>query len=189
MTSGADGQSLPGVNVLAKGTFNGVITNTDGTYQITVPANTILVFSFIGFIPQEIPVQGKNSIDVTLAENITLMNEVVVTALNINRTKSSLGYSVTSIKGDNLNQAKKENNVINTLSGKVAGLQISKSASGVDGSSRVILRGVASILGENRPLIVVMEFPSMPDMEVEAGGEALTAAMPCRISTLKMWRT
>jgi TonB-linked SusC/RagA family outer membrane protein len=158
VTYGTDNQPLPGVNVLAKGTFNGVITNTDGSYQITVPSNTILVFSFIGFLPQEIPVQGKNSIDVTLMENITQMNEVVVTALNINRTKSSLGYSVTSIKGDNLNQAK-ENNVINTLSGKVAGLQISKSASGVDGSSRVILRGVASILGENRPLIVVDGIP------------------------------
>jgi TonB-dependent SusC/RagA subfamily outer membrane receptor len=156
--SGSDDQPLPGVNVLAKGTFNGVITNGDGSYQITVPSNTILVFSFIGFLPQEIQVQGKNSIDVTLTENITQINEVVVTALNINRTKSSLGYSVTSIKGDNLNQAK-ENNVINTLSGKVAGLQISKSASGVDGSSRVILRGVASILGENRPLIVVDGIP------------------------------
>lgn len=158
VTSGADNQPLPGVNVLAKGTFNGVITNPDGSYQITVPSNTTLVFSFIGFVPQEIPVQGKNALDVTLLENITQMNEVVVTALNINRTKSSLGYSVTSIKGDNLNQAK-ENNVINTLSGKVAGLQISKSASGVDGSSRVILRGVASILGENRPLIVVDGIP------------------------------
>jgi TonB-linked SusC/RagA family outer membrane protein len=156
--SGADNQPLPGVNVLAKGTFNGVITNTDGSYQIIVPSNTILVFSFIGFLPQEIPVEGKNTIDVTLTENITQMNEVVVTALNINRTKSSLGYSVTSIKGESLNQAK-ENNVINTLSGKVAGLQISKSASGVDGSSRVILRGVASILGENRPLIVVDGIP------------------------------
>jgi TonB-linked SusC/RagA family outer membrane protein len=158
VTSGADNQPLPGVNVLAKGTFNGVITGIDGSYQISVPSNTILVFSFIGFMAQEIPVQGKNSIDVTLVENITQMNEVVVTALNINRTKSSLGYSVTSIKGDNLNQAK-ENNVINTLSGKVAGLQISKAASGVDGSSRVILRGVASILGENRPLIVVDGIP------------------------------
>ena len=91
VTSGADDQPLPGVNVLAKGTFNGVITNSDGSYQITVPSNTILVFSFIGFLPQEIPVLGKNSIDVTLTENITQMNEVVVTALNINRTKSSLG--------------------------------------------------------------------------------------------------
>ena len=158
VTSGADNQPLPGVNVLAKGTFNGVITNAEGSYQITVPSSAILVFSFIGFQPQEIPVQGKNTINVTLAENITQMNEVVVTALNINRTRSSLGYSVTSIKGDNLNQAR-ENNVINTLSGKVAGLQISKSASGVDGSSRVILRGVASILGENRPLIVVDGIP------------------------------
>ena len=158
VTSGTDNQTLPGVTVLAKGTFNGVITNADGSYQITVPSNTILVFSFIGFLPQEIPVQGKSTIDVELMENVTQLNEVVVTALNISRTKSSLGYSVTSIKGDNLTQAK-ENNIVNTLSGKVAGLQVSKNASGVNGSSRVILRGVASLLGENRPLIVVDGVP------------------------------
>jgi TonB-linked SusC/RagA family outer membrane protein len=158
VTSGADNQPLPGVNVVAKGTTNGTITAGDGSYQITLSSNAVLSFTFIGFEPQEIPVQGKNVIDVTMMENIKQMSEVVVTALNINRSKSSLGYSVTSIKGDNLNQAK-ENNVINTLSGKVAGLQISKSASGVDGSSRVILRGVASILGENRPLIVVDGIP------------------------------
>ena len=158
VTSGTDNQPLPGVNVIIKGTLKGVITDADGSYQITAASNSTLVFSFIGFMPQEIPVQGKNAIDVTLMENISQLNEVVVTALNINRTKNSLGYSVTSIKGDNLNQAK-ENNMINTLTGKVAGLQISKSASGVDGSSRVILRGVASILGDNRPLIVVDGIP------------------------------
>ncbi|MCU0474005.1 MAG: SusC/RagA family TonB-linked outer membrane protein [Bacteroidales bacterium] len=158
VTSGTDNQPLQGVNVIIKGTIKGVITNADGSYQITAASNSIIVFSFIGFQPQEIPVKGKNTIDVTLMENISQLNEVVVTALNINRTKSSLGYSVTSIKGDNLNQAK-ENNIINTLSGKVAGLQISKSASGVDGSTRVILRGVASLTGDNRPLIVVDGIP------------------------------
>jgi hypothetical protein len=71
VTTSTENQPLPGVNVLAKGTFNGVITDAAGSYQITVPPNTILVFSFIGFLPQEIPVQGKNSIDVTLVENIT----------------------------------------------------------------------------------------------------------------------
>jgi TonB-linked SusC/RagA family outer membrane protein len=156
--SASDNQPLPGVNIVVKGTSNGTVTNVDGTFQITAPANSTLIFSFIGYESRELPVEGNGRMDVTLTENVRQMNEVVVTALNINRSKSSLGYSVTSIKGDNLNQAR-ENNVINTLSGKVAGLQISKAASGVDGSSRVILRGVASILGENRPLIVVDGIP------------------------------
>jgi len=156
--SGTDNQPLPGVNILSKGTTNGVMSNIDGTYEIKVPSNSTLVFSFIGFTQQEISVSGKNIIDVTLDENIQQMGEVVVTALNINRSKSSLGYSVTSIKGESLNQAK-ENNIINTLSGKVAGLQISKTATGVDGSSRVVLRGISSLLGDNRPLIVVDGIP------------------------------
>jgi TonB-dependent SusC/RagA subfamily outer membrane receptor len=158
VTSGTDNQPLPGVNILSKGTYNGVMSNIDGTYEIKVSSNSILVFSFIGFVSREIAVDSKSVINITLEENIKQMGEVVVTALNINRSKSSLGYSVTSIKGDNLNQAK-ENNIINTLSGKVAGLQITKSASGVDGSTRVILRGVASLLGDNRPLIVIDGIP------------------------------
>jgi TonB-linked SusC/RagA family outer membrane protein len=159
VSSFTDGQGLPGVNILVKGTNTGVISDIDGTYSITVPdADAILVFSFVGFSTEEIPVSGKNIIDVSLVESIENLGEVVVTALNINRSKSSLGYSISTVKGEDLNKAK-ENNVINTLSGKVAGLQISKSSTGVDGSTRVVLRGVASILGENRPLIVVDGIP------------------------------
>ena len=153
-----DGAPMPGVNVLVKGTTNGVITNPEGLYEITAPSDGTIIFSFVGFVQEEQPIQGRSQIDMNLVEDIRSLDEVVVTALSINRTKSSLGYSVATVKGDDLNTSK-ESNMINTLAGKVAGLQISKNASGVDGSTRVILRGVASITGENRPLFVVDGIP------------------------------
>ncbi|MFN8205964.1 MAG: SusC/RagA family TonB-linked outer membrane protein [Bacteroidales bacterium] len=158
VTSASDDSPLPGVNVVLKGTTNGVVTNLDGDFQINVPADGILTFSFVGFLSEELPVQGKDKIELTMVEDIMSLDEVVVTALNINRTKSSLGYSISTVSGDEINTAK-ENNVINTLSGKVAGLQISRSSTGVDGSTRVILRGVSSILNDNRPLVVIDGIP------------------------------
>ncbi|MFN8254534.1 MAG: SusC/RagA family TonB-linked outer membrane protein [Bacteroidales bacterium] len=154
-----DNGPLPGVNISIKGTNLGAITDLDGAYTISSPdPNAIVVFTFVGYETQEIPVNGRNQIDVNMVENVENLEEVVVTALNINRTKTSLGYSVSTVKGEDLTKAK-ENNVINTLSGKVAGLQISKTSTGVDASTRVVLRGVASLLGENRPLIVVDGIP------------------------------
>jgi TonB-linked SusC/RagA family outer membrane protein len=158
VTSKSDHYPLPGVNVVIKGTLNGVVTNVNGSYEITVSNNAILVFSFIGYQSIEVAVQGKEVINVEMTEDVAKIDEVVVTALNIKRSKTSLGYSISTLNGDNLTQ-NKDNNVINTLAGKVAGLQILKSSTGVDGSSRVILRGVASLLGDNRPLIVVDGIP------------------------------
>jgi len=166
VTSPTDKMGLPGVNVVIKGTTKGVITNLDGEFSIEVPDNfTVLQFSFIGFETQDIPVAGKNVFDVILVENSESIDEVVVTALNIQRNKSSLGYSVTQIGSDEISRAK-ENNPINSLAGKVAGLQITKAPTGVDGSSRVVLRGVSSLLGNNRPLFVIDGIP----MESSYGG-------------------
>lgn len=159
ITSVSETMGLPGVNVVIKGTTTGVITDFDGNYSIEVPDNyTVLQFSFIGFETQDMPVTGKKVIDVVLKENMESIDEVVVTALSIERSKSSLGYSVTQVGSDQINQAK-ENNPVNSLAGKVAGLQITKAPTGVDGSSRVILRGVASLLGNNRPLFVIDGIP------------------------------
>lgn len=158
VTSASDDSPLPGVNVVIKGTTTGVVTNLDGEFQMNVPSDGILVFSFVGFLSEEIAVQGKSEIELTMIEDIMSLDEVVVTALNINRTKSSLGYSISTVNGDDLNTAK-ENNLFNTLSGKVAGLQISRSSTGVDGSTRIVLRGISSLLNENRPLVVVDGIP------------------------------
>jgi len=154
-----DGIELTGVNVIVKGTTIGTITNSNGEYKITVPdKNSTLQFSFIGYKNHEEQINGRTNINVSIEENTELLDEVVVTALNLSRTESSLGYSVTMIDSDELSKAK-ENNVMNSLAGKVAGLQISKSPSGVDGSTRVVLRGISSLTGNNRPLIVVDGVP------------------------------
>jgi len=155
----ATGETIPGVSVMTIGSKEGVVTDFNGKFSLNVKnMNDLLSISFIGFTTQIIPINGRTNFDVLLSENVTKLEEVVVTALNINRSKSSLGYSISTISGKDLNNSG-EKNVINSLSGKVAGLQISKSSTGVDGSSRVILRGVASITGDNRPLIVIDGIP------------------------------
>ncbi len=159
VTSMMDETGLPGVNVVVKGTSTGTITDLDGSFKVEVPdANAVLVFSYVGYVTEEIQVNGRNVIDIVLAENIESLDEIVVTALNISREKKSLGYSVSEVKSEEFNIAR-ENNVINSLSGRVAGLQITKAATGVDGSSRVVLRGISSILGGNRPLFVIDGIP------------------------------
>lgn len=159
VTSKNDPRGLPGVTVVVKGTTNGVVTNIDGNFQLQVPDQyTVLSFSFIGFQTQEVPLTGKTNINVELAEDVRSIDEVVITALAIQRDKESLGYSISQVGADEINQAK-ENNVMNSLAGKVAGLQINTTPSGVDGSTRVVLRGISSLSGNNRPLIVVDGIP------------------------------
>ncbi len=159
VTSVAEPQGLPGVNVVIKGTTTGVITDINGNYQINVPdKNVTLQFSFIGFQTKEVEAGGQSTIDVVLSEDIQSIDEVVVTALAIQRNKESLGYSIQQVGNEEFTQAK-ENNVINSLAGKVSGLQISTTPSGVDGSTRVVLRGISSLSGNNRPLIVIDGIP------------------------------
>ena len=153
------GESIPGVNIIILGTTEGTAADFEGKFTLKVRnANDTLSFTSVGYMPLKIAVNGNTTLNVFLEQEATVLEEVIVTALNINRSKSSLGYSVSSFKGDELRKAR-ENNIVNNLAGKVAGLQVSKSATGVDGSTRVILRGVASITGENRPLIVVDGIP------------------------------
>lgn len=166
VTTRDDSRGLPGVNVVITGSTAGVITDVNGNFKIEVPdIYEMLQFSFIGFETQQVPINGRSEIIVVLEENIKSIEEVVVTALNIKRNKSSLGYSISQVGSEQLNQAQ-ENNPINSLAGKVAGLQITKAPTGVDGSSRVILRGVSSLLGNNRPLFVIDGIP----MEAGYGG-------------------
>ena len=152
-------ETIPGVSVTIQGTTKGIVTDPDGKFMLLVPnLSETLSFSFVGYATQKVLIKGKKSLEIMMNEDIRELDEVVVTALNIDRSKGSLGYSISTLDGKDLNQAK-ENNVINSLAGKVAGLQITPSATGVDGSTRVILRGVASITGENRPLVVIDGIP------------------------------
>lgn len=154
-----DGTGLPGVNVLLKGTQIGVITDIDGNYSLKVPdETTILVFSFVGYNVKEVPIGGRSEVNVSLEISTESLEEVVVTALSIKRSKSSLGYSVTQVDKKEFTQAKL-NNPVNSLAGKVSGLQITNTPTGVDGSTRVVLRGVSSLSGNNRPLVVIDGIP------------------------------
>jgi TonB-dependent SusC/RagA subfamily outer membrane receptor len=158
VVTGDDGLGMPGVSVLENGTTNGTITNPDGNYSIRVGASATLVFSFMGYTSQEVPVDGRTQINVSMVVSTLAVDEVVVTALGIRRERKALGYSVQDIKGDDLMMAK-ETNVINSLSGKIAGLQLIKSGNGIGGSTKINIRGNSSLVGNNQPLIVVDGIP------------------------------
>jgi TonB-linked SusC/RagA family outer membrane protein len=193
VTSKTETGGLPGVNVVIKGTVTGIITDIDGNYKINVPSpDAVLQFSFIGFQSVEVPVKGQTVIDVVLEEDVQSIDEVVVTALSIERNKNSLGYSITQVASEELTSVK-ETNPINSLAGKVAGLQISNTPSGVDGSTRVVLRGISSLSGSNRPLIVIDGIPVGGDSYGGAGlgggkdmGDALSDINPEDIENMSV---
>src|SRR5690606_24879107 len=153
ITDGA-GQPLPGATISVQGTTTGTVSDLDGKYIMTVPDNAVLVFSFVGFQSQSIPVGANSIINVTLVEDARSLNEVVVTALGISREKEALAYSVTEVKGEEFTKAR-EVNVANALIGKIAGVNITGMSSGPGGSSRVIIRGNGSLSGNNQPLYVI----------------------------------
>lgn len=152
------GESLPGVSVRVKGTAVGTTTDTEGIFLLNAPDNGTLVFSYIGYVSQEIAVNGRTSFNITLMEDQQVLGEVVVTALGIERSSKSLTYAAQTIKSDQLNQAK-ETNLINSLQGKVAGVTITKNATGPGSSSNVVLRGQRSVFGNNQPLYVIDGVP------------------------------
>jgi TonB-dependent SusC/RagA subfamily outer membrane receptor len=155
----SNGEVLPGVNVLVKGTINGSNTDGSGRYELDVPsAESVLIFSSIGYQRQETVVGQRSVIDVKMVAETQTLDEVVVTALGIKKEKKSLGYSISEVKGDELTQAR-STNIANSLVGKVAGLNISSTATGPSGSSRIVIRGNGSISGNNQPLIIVDGIP------------------------------
>ncbi len=152
------GQSLIGANVLVKGTSIGAVTDFDGNYSIDVPDGSgILVFSYTGFQELEITIAGQSTINVALAEGTTL-DEIVVTALGIEKQSSTLGYSIDEVSGSDLTQAR-ESNILNSLQGKVTGVNISNTSGNLGGSAKIIIRGVTSLSGRNDPLFVVDGIP------------------------------
>ncbi len=154
-----EGLGIPGASILEKGTNNGVITDFDGNYKLDVSSgDAVLVFSFVGMKAIEENVNGRSSISVTMVTDAVGLDEVVVTALGIQREKKSLGYAMQEIGGADLVDAR-EPNLANTLSGKVSGLQIVRGAGGPAGSSKIILRGNNSLTGSNQPLVVVDGMP------------------------------
>lgn len=149
---------LPGVNIIEKGTSNGTITDLNGSFTINVTKGVTLQFSFVGMNPKEVLIEDQTELNVTLIPVLESVEEVVVTALGIKRAEKTLTYASQSVNSSDLDEAK-ETNVVNSLSGKVAGVQISPSATGPGGASRVIIRGNRSISGNNQPLYIVDGVP------------------------------
>jgi TonB-dependent SusC/RagA subfamily outer membrane receptor len=195
VTSKADGIPLPGVNVTVQGTSNGAQTDFDGNYSLTVNVGDILNFSYLGMTSVQITVGDATVINVGLLEDAEQLNEVVVTALGIKKTRKSLTYAAQDVDADELNRVK-QTNPINSLSGKVAGVAITRSSSGAGGSVKVTLRGNSSI-GNNQPLYVIDGVPlsnpsaSQPQLSFgdidggnRDGGDALALMNPDDIESL-----
>ncbi|GAB3724732.1 SusC/RagA family TonB-linked outer membrane protein [Spirosoma lituiforme] len=154
VTSSDDGSTLPGVSVQVKGTTRGAITDANGDYKISVPANARLVFSFIGYTGQEVAVGNKTTVNVSLVPGSQSLDEIVVTAQGIERDKRSLGYATQEVGGNVLAQ-RSEPNLLNALQGKVAGVNITGSSGAPGASTNINIRGITSFNGSNQPLIVV----------------------------------
>ncbi|HMQ90534.1 MAG TPA: TonB-dependent receptor plug domain-containing protein, partial [Flavilitoribacter sp.] len=166
----ADGLALPGVNVILKGTGTGSVTDVDGKYSISVSGDqSVLTFSYIGYSDIDITVGSRSVVDVNMNSDAQVLSEVVVTALGIKRNSRALQSSVTQVDGSNFTQAR-ENSLANALAGRVAGVNVTKIASGPAGSSRVVIRG-AKTLGSNlnQPLYVVDGVPMTNNNYGQAG--------------------
>ena len=149
----SDGNPLPGVNVVLEGTSQGTTTDFDGNYQISAENGSTIVFSYIGFQDQLLVVGEAESYDIEMILGNQL-SEVVVSALGSVKENRALGYSIQTVQGENIDNAK-ETNIINSLQGQIAGVQIQGSPSTLGGSSRITIRGSNSFLGNNQPLFVI----------------------------------
>jgi len=156
----ASGTTVPGVSIVEKGTPNGITSDINGKYSLTVGSNAILHFSFVGMTEVEEAVNGRTTIDVVMVSSAIGLDEVVVTALGIQRDKKTLTYASQQVTGEELMKAR-GTNFMENLSGKTAGLEIEKSASGAGGSTRVIMRGFKSLGGSSEPLYVIDGIPVM----------------------------
>jgi iron complex outermembrane receptor protein len=147
-------EPIPGVSVLLKGTQTGAITDPQGFFTISAPGNGTLVFNAIGFVRQEVPVNNQTLLNITVVEDNKQLGEVVVTALGITKSKKSLGYATTEIKGADL-AITNEVNPVNALQGKVAGVQIDQGAGGLFGSTKIVIRGNSTLRNNNQPIFVI----------------------------------
>jgi TonB-linked SusC/RagA family outer membrane protein len=154
--SADDGQPIIGASVVVKGTTHGTITDANGKFSLTVPSNEkTLIFSYVGMVKQEL--DAKPFMRVIMHSNAQQMNEVVVTAMGISREAKSLGYATQEVGGNTLNIAKPDN-VINSLSGRVSGVDI-KSSGNLGGSTNIVIRGDKSLMGNNQALFIVDGVP------------------------------
>ncbi len=193
VTDATTGQPVVGSTIGVKGSTIATQTNESGNFTITVPSqNSRIVISSVGFDPQEMSVSGQNNISIALKGSASTLNEVVVTALGIKKERKALGYSITEVKGDELTQARSVN-LANSLVGKVAGLNITSTATGPGGSTRITIRGNTSISRGNGPLIVVDGIPFNNDNLGSVGewggsdqGDGISSLNPDEIESISV---
>ena len=168
----AQKEPLIGVSVQEKGTSNGAITDLDGNYKIVTKSNNpVIVYSYIGYKTQEIPLKGQTAINITMMDDTQVIDEVVVTALGIKRSEKALSYNVTQVDAESA-LAVKDANFINSLNGKVAGLNINSSSSGIGGASKVVMRGSRGIEQSSNALYVIDGIP-MYNLSASGGSEEM----------------
>ena len=151
-------EPLIGVNIRVEGTDDGTVTDLEGKYVIKASIGSILSFTYIGYISSYVKIADKNVYNIQMSANVEALNEVVVTALGIKREQKALSYNVQQVKSDQLTNVK-DVNFINSLNGKVAGVNINSSSSGVGGASKVVMRGTKSIEQSSNALYVIDGIP------------------------------
>jgi len=186
-------EPLIGVSVVIKGTTTGTLTDINGNYSLNVNEGDIIVISYVGYNTQEIAVGNKTVINVTLEDSNIALDAVVVTALGIKRAEKALSYNVQQISSDDLNTVK-DANLINSLSGKVAGVNINSSATGIGGATRVVMRGTKSITRGNNAFYVIDgvpmnnfnngNFEENNEMNVQPRGEGISDLNPDDIESM-----
>ena len=187
------GDPLIGVNVSFKDSPTGTVTGLDGRFSILAAKGNVIEFSYVGYTTKYITVGDASSLTVVLDEDAKALDEVVVTALGIKRAEKALSYSVQQVKSDAINSVK-DANFVNGLTGKVAGVSINRSSSGIGGATRVVMRGAKSIVGNNNVLYVVDGMPiGNPskgeinnDYSTPGGGEGISDFNPEDIESLSI---
>lgn len=194
VTATTDNTALPGVNVLVEGTTNGTQTDFDGNYTIEVAEGGILVFSYIGTASQSVTVGSSNTINVSMDEDASQLDEVVVTALGIKRKEKTLTYAQQTVTADEITKTR-DINFLNSINGKTAGVEIKKSSSGAGGSTKVVLRGNKSLSGDSTPLFVIDGIPLANNRAGQPGmwggtdtGDGLSALNPDDIASISVLR-
>lgn len=151
-------ETLPGVSIVIKGTTKGVISNFEGKYSIEASKGDVLEFSYVGYLPETVQVAEKSQVDLVMIPDIKDLEEVVITAIGIKAEKKSLGYAVQEVKGDDITKTTQAN-IVNSLSSKVAGVEVTSSSGTPGASSNIVIRGRTSLLRSNSPLFVIDGIP------------------------------
>lgn len=154
------GEPLIGATIQEKGGTRGTVTDIEGNFILSVPDSAVLQVSFVGYESIEVSVGGRKTLEIQLRENTVMLDNVIITALGLEKKEASLAYSIQKVKGEELTRMK-EVNMITALAGKAAGVQINKNSSGIGGSAKVSLRGIRSASGDNQPLYVIDGVPML----------------------------